>query len=54
VGETTRYVINKATCRVILTAPPAAPALDPMGPQPSEPPLPLGHALGVSDDDAGR
>ena len=24
VGETTRYVINKATCRVILTAPPAA------------------------------
>ena len=24
VGETTRYVINKAPCRVILTAPPAA------------------------------
>ena len=30
VGETTRYVVNKAPCRVILTAPPgdgAAPAL---------------------------
>jgi APA family basic amino acid/polyamine antiporter len=24
VGETTRYVINKASCRVVLTAPPAA------------------------------
>jgi len=24
VGETTRYVINKAPCRVVLTAPPAA------------------------------
>ena len=33
VGETTRYVVNKAPCRVILTAPPAAAALDPMGPQ---------------------
>src|SRR5215217_7903434 len=22
VGETTRYVVNKATCRVVLTAPP--------------------------------
>ena len=32
VGETTRYVVNKAHCRVILTAPPAAAALDPMGP----------------------
>ena len=58
VGETTRYVINKATCRVILTAPPAVPALDPMGPVPSEPPLPLGHSIavtdGVSDPAAGR
>jgi len=32
VGETTRYVVNKAPCRVILTAPPAKKALDPMGP----------------------
>ena len=32
VGETTRYVVNKAPCRVILTAPPAAAALDPIGP----------------------
>ena len=39
VGETTRYVVNKAHCRVILTAPPRAPG--PMRPVPSEPP-PLG------------
>lgn len=43
VGETTRYVVNKAPCRVILTAPPAAHAPDPMRPRPTEPPLPLGH-----------
>ena len=49
VGETTRYVVNKAHCRVILTAPPAAAALDPMGPQPHEPPLPLGHSVGAVD-----
>ena len=50
VGETTRYVINKATCRVILTAPPAAKTLDPMGPVPTDAPVPLGHA----DLPAGR
>ena len=49
VGETTRYVINKAACRVILTAPPASRQLDPMGPQPVEAPLPLGHSLAVTD-----
>jgi APA family basic amino acid/polyamine antiporter len=54
VGETTRYVVNKAHCRVILTAPPSVPALDPTGPVPVEPPLPLGHALGVSEADASR
>ncbi len=58
VGETTRYVVNKAPCRVILTAPPAAPPLDPMGPVPAEPPLPLGHSVavtdGVSDPGAAR
>ncbi|MDA0159624.1 amino acid permease [Solirubrobacter ginsenosidimutans] len=54
VGETTRYVVNKAHCRVILTAPPAKKALDPMGPVPSEPPLPLGHALGVSESNGAR
>ena len=52
------YVINKATCRVILTAPPGVAALDPMGPIPSEPPLPLGHSVavtdGVSDPNAAR
>jgi APA family basic amino acid/polyamine antiporter len=49
VGETTRYVVNKAPCRVILTAPPAAAALDPMGPVPTDAPLPLGHSVGVGD-----
>jgi basic amino acid/polyamine antiporter, APA family len=42
VGETTRYVVNKAHCRVLLTAPPAA------GPDPTQAadetvPLPEGH-----------
>ena len=32
VGETTRYVVVKAPCRVILTAPPADPAADPTRP----------------------
>jgi APA family basic amino acid/polyamine antiporter len=58
VGETTRYVVNKAHCRVILTAPPSTRALDPTGPVPSDPPLPLGHSVaitdGVSDPAAGR
>jgi APA family basic amino acid/polyamine antiporter len=49
VGETTRYVINKATCRVILTAPPASRIADPMGPKPVETPLPLGHSVAVTD-----
>ncbi len=57
-GETTRYVVNKAPCRVILTAPPDTRALDPMGPVPSDPPLPLGHSVaitdGVSDPGAAR
>jgi APA family basic amino acid/polyamine antiporter len=49
VGETTRYVVNKAPCRVILTAPPSSqdgrPVLDPMGPQASSLPVPTGHPL---------
>ena len=53
-GETTRYVINKATCRVILTAPPAAKTLDPMGPVPTDAPVPLGHATSMSQVDTGR
>ena len=52
------YVINKAACRVILTAPPSARQLDPMGPKPVEAPLPLGHSVavtdGVSDPNAAR
>jgi APA family basic amino acid/polyamine antiporter len=55
VGETTRYVVNKAPCRVILTAPPSALAvLDPTGPVPTDAPLPLGHSVGVSDSDGSR
>jgi APA family basic amino acid/polyamine antiporter len=65
VGETTRYVVNKAPCRVILTAPPARAdgklfQIDPMGPQPLQLPTPLGHPVaapehgGVSDPAAGR
>jgi APA family basic amino acid/polyamine antiporter len=65
VGETTRYVVNKAQCRVILTAPPAATdgkpvQIDPMGPVPQQLPIPTGHPLpapgngGVSDTAAGR
>jgi basic amino acid/polyamine antiporter, APA family len=49
VGETTRYVLQKATCRVILTAPPSEKARDfLMHPVPSPgPEHPLGHpALG--------
>jgi basic amino acid/polyamine antiporter, APA family len=49
VGETTRYVVNKAPCRVILTAPPAKPTLDPTGPLPAVAPLPLGHSVGAPD-----
>ena len=45
VGETTRYVLQKATCRVILTAPPSGEAVvDPMTPVPAAAPeLPVGH-----------
>jgi basic amino acid/polyamine antiporter, APA family len=49
VGDTTHYVVQKAPCRVILTAPPADRATDPTRPasQPSpdgEPPV--GHPVG--------
>jgi APA family basic amino acid/polyamine antiporter len=55
VGETTRYVVNKAPCRVILTAPPSARAvLDPMGPVATDAPLPLGHSVGVSETNGSR
>jgi basic amino acid/polyamine antiporter, APA family len=43
VGETTRYVVNKAPCRVLLTAPPAT-GHDPMPAADEAPPLPEGHA----------
>jgi APA family basic amino acid/polyamine antiporter len=47
VGETTRYVVNKAPCRVILTAPPSERVMDPMGPRPVSEPVPTGHPLAV-------
>ena len=45
VGETTRYVLQKATCRVILTAPPSGAAVvDPMTPvAAAAPEHPVGH-----------
>ena len=54
VGETTRYVVNKAPCRVILTAPPSTRVLDPTGPVPADAPLPLGHSVGVSESTGSR
>jgi basic amino acid/polyamine antiporter, APA family len=58
VGETTRYVLQKATCRVILTAPPSGAApVDPTRPasQPSGAEHPVGHpALGADAFPPGR
>ena len=60
VGETTRYVVNKAPCRVILTAPPAAaqrehpapgrvePLVAPVAEDPTVPP-PVDGDSGISD-----
>ena len=47
VGQNTRYVLQNAPCRVILTAPPAEDALiDPTAPGPSPAPeYPVGHPL---------
>jgi len=42
VGETTRYVVNKAPCRVILTAPPAE-GHDPTHPSDGRVEVPAGH-----------
>jgi APA family basic amino acid/polyamine antiporter len=44
VGETTRYVVNKAPCRVLLTAPPARAPGDPMRAAEEVVPVPQGHA----------
>jgi basic amino acid/polyamine antiporter, APA family len=57
VGETTRYVLQKAASRVILTAPPSAePVVDLMRPVPgAAPEPPLGHpALGGDGVTPGR
>jgi basic amino acid/polyamine antiporter, APA family len=57
VGETTRYVLQKATARVILTAPPSGKAVvDPMQPTVGAvPEHPLGHpALGGDGSIPGR
>jgi basic amino acid/polyamine antiporter, APA family len=60
VGETTRYVVNKAPCRVILTAPPAwrveqlgARVLDPTR-SAEPPPVPTGHPLPGGAPDGER
>jgi basic amino acid/polyamine antiporter, APA family len=59
VGQTTRYVVNKAPCRVILTAPPgdgAAPALPhhvtKFAPPPTGDPVEVAGNGGISDADA--
>jgi len=57
VGETTRYVLQKAPCRVILTAPPSGKAaVDLMRPAPgATPEHPLGHpAVGGDGSVPGR
>jgi basic amino acid/polyamine antiporter, APA family len=58
VGETTRYVVNKAPCRVILTAPPAwrveelgrRAAPDPTHAAEASPAVPTGHPLPIAAD----
>ena len=54
VGETTRYVLQKAPCRVILTAPPSGKAaVDLMRPSPGAmPEHPLGHPAVAPDGSA--
>ena len=57
VGETTRYVLQNATCRVILTAPPSGKAAgDLMRPSPgATPEHPVGHPpVGADQAPAGR
>jgi APA family basic amino acid/polyamine antiporter len=51
VGETTRYVLLKATCRVILTAPPSGKAVvDPTRPVAAPAPEhPVGHPLAATE-----
>jgi len=51
VGETTRYVLQKARCRVILTAPPSGKAaVDPMTPVAgSSPEHPVGHPQAAAE-----
>jgi basic amino acid/polyamine antiporter, APA family len=48
VGETTRYVVNKAQCRVLLTAPPGE-GFDPMQWHSVSPEVPAGHTPVPSD-----
>jgi APA family basic amino acid/polyamine antiporter len=58
VGETTRYVVQKATTRVILTAPPAgqaeAEAVDPTGISNGHAEVPAGHPPVAARTDDGR
>jgi APA family basic amino acid/polyamine antiporter len=51
VGETTRYVLQKAPCRVILTAPPSADHIDPtLVDGDTGPDQPLGHPVAPDGD----
>ncbi|HYI20791.1 MAG TPA: amino acid permease [Solirubrobacteraceae bacterium] len=51
VGQTTRYVLQKAHCRVILTAPPSGDraAHDPTAPSPAPDEHPVGHPVAPDD-----
>ena len=63
VGQTTRYVVNKAPCRVILTAPPGdleqrpdhvAHFAPPPAGDPTQPAEPVADNGGISDADAAE
>ena len=54
VGETTRYVVQKSPCRVILTAPAADGKVDPTAPRERVEPVPHGTPRATTPDYDGR
>jgi APA family basic amino acid/polyamine antiporter len=54
VGETTRYVVQKAPCRVILTAPPAEGPTDPTAPREEPGHIPYGTPRATTPEPAAR